>query len=199
MTDKREFLVQVDEYGNWTEGKYRKVNAEELDEILKKYGDRVLSICSSRSRGAMTMWACFKSRINSGCYSDMINAYTLLSDDPKSLHEREHELRHAWDEYEELWAIRYHGTLEQYYLDEAKKAREHAERYQQTEPLRPRLHAPAATSTKSRSSRAIASKKYAERKTSPPARRSRSRCSATAARSESTATKAPQRGTARRS
>ncbi len=58
---------------------------------------------------------------------------------------------------------------------------------------------PAATSTKSRSSRAIASKKYAERKTSPPARRSRSRCSATAARSESTATKAPQRGTARRS
>ncbi len=114
-------------------GKYRKVNAEELDEILKKYGDRVLSICSSRSRGAMTMWACFKSRINSGCYSDMINAYTLLSDDPKSLHEREHELRHAWDEYEELWAIRYHGTLEQYYLDEAKKAREHAERYQQTE------------------------------------------------------------------
>ena len=133
MTDKREFLVQVDEYGNWTEGKYRKVNAEELDEILKKYGDRVLSICSSRSRGAMTMWACFKSRINSGCYSDLINAYALLSDDPKSLHEREHELRHAWDEYEELWAIRYHGTLEQYYLDEAKKAREHAERYQQTE------------------------------------------------------------------
>lgn len=73
MTDKREFLVQVDEYGNWTEGKYRKVNAEELDEILKKYGDRVLSICSSRSRGAMTMWACFKSRINSGCYLSLIH------------------------------------------------------------------------------------------------------------------------------
>ena len=130
MTESKKFLIQVDEYGNWTEGKYREVDAAELDKILKKYGDKVLSICESRERGAMIMWACFKSRINSGSYADLINAYALLSDDPKTLHEREHELRHAWDEYEELWAIRYHGTLEQYYLDEAKRAKEHADRCQ---------------------------------------------------------------------
>jgi len=133
MTDKREFLIQVDEYGNWTDGKYRKVSAEELDKILEQYGARVLSICSNGKEGAMIMWACFKSRINHGCYSDMINAYRLLSDDARSLVDREHELRHLWDKYEELWAIRYHGTLENYYREEAEKAREYAERYQKKE------------------------------------------------------------------
>lgn len=128
MTDKKEFLVQVDEYGNWTEGKYRKVDKDELDKLVEKYGNMVLSICSNRAKGAMIMWACFKSRINSGCYSDMINAYALLTDDHESLHAREHELRHLWDKYEELWAIRYYGSLENYYLEEAKKAREYFER-----------------------------------------------------------------------
>lgn len=123
------YYVQVDEYKKWSSGKYRKVTADELDELLKVFGDKVLNLCSNGSEGAMAMWACFKSRINGGCYSDMINAYRLLTDDSKSLVDREHELRHAWDEYEELWRIRYFGTVENYYLKKASEARERYEKY----------------------------------------------------------------------
>ena len=133
MTDKKEFLVPVDEHGNWTDGKYRKVGRDELDKIVKQYGGKVLSICSNGKNGAMAMWACFKSRINGGCYSDMINAYDLLADDSRNLVEREHELRHLWDKYEELWAIRYYDTLENYYLEQAAMAREYFERHSKGE------------------------------------------------------------------
>lgn len=75
------------------------------------------------------MWACFKSRISSGCYGDMINAYSLLTDDYKSLVDREHELRHAWYHYMELWQIRYYGTVEEYFLKQAATAKEHLSKY----------------------------------------------------------------------
>lgn len=130
MRDKNEkFFVQVDQYKKWSPGKYREVTREELDELLEHFGNRVLRMCSNGSEGAMAMWACFKSNINHGCYSDMINAYRLLTDDSKSLVDREHELRHAWNEYEELWQIRYYGTVEAYYLEQAQKAKEYRERY----------------------------------------------------------------------
>ena len=127
---KREhYYIEVDEYGKWQYGKYRKVTADELDIILDDYAGKILKICSKGNKGAMIMWACFKSRLCGGCYHDMINSYSLLTDDSKSLVDREHELRHLWEEYETLWQIRYYGTVEQYYLDEAAKAKEHYEKY----------------------------------------------------------------------
>lgn len=126
---KREsYLVRVDQFNNWTPIEYRKVDAEELDSILDVFGKRVLDICSSGNRGSMAMWACFKSRINGGCYGDMINAYRVLTDDSKSLVDREHELRHCWEEYEELWRIRYFGSVEEYHLQKAKEAKEQFEK-----------------------------------------------------------------------
>lgn len=129
MSKQEKYFVQVDAYQKWTPGVYREVNAEELDVLLDHYGRKVLQIVSNGTKGAMAMLACFKSRINGGCYSDMINAYRLLSDDPKNLVEREHELRHLWNQYEELWCIRYFGTVEAYHLTEAAKAKEYFERY----------------------------------------------------------------------
>lgn len=130
MQDKNEkFLVQVDQNKKWSPGEYREVTREELDELIECFGNRVLRMCSNGKEGAVAMWACFKSAINHGCYSDMINAYRLLSDDPKSLVDREHELRHAWNEYQELWRIRYYGTVEAYYLEQAQKAKEYRERH----------------------------------------------------------------------
>ena len=123
------YYVPVDEHNHWSPVKYRKVTADELDKLLDIFGERVLKICSNGSEGAMAMWACFKSRINGGCYSDMINAYRLLTDDSKSLVDREHELRHAWDEYETLWQIRYFETVENYYLKQASEAKERYEKY----------------------------------------------------------------------
>lgn len=134
MIDKNEkFFVQVDQYKKWSPGKYREVTCDELDELLEHFGNRVLRMCSNGSEGAMAMWACFKSNINGGCYSDMINAYRLLTDDSKSLVDREHELRHAWNEYKELWQIRYYGTVEAYYLEQAQKAKEYRERHLKAE------------------------------------------------------------------
>lgn len=134
MRDKNEkFMIQVDAHKNWAPGKYREVTRDELDALLEHFGHKVLNICSNGCEGAMAMWACFKSNINGGCYSDMINAYRLLTDDRKSLVDREHELRHAWNQYEELWQIRYFGTVEAYYLDEAKRAKEYRERYLKTD------------------------------------------------------------------
>lgn len=122
---KREsYMVRVDKFNKWTPCEYRSVDADELDKILEEYGKRVMSICSNGQMGAMAMWACFKSRINGGCYSDIINAYRLLTDDSKSLVDREHELRHVWQEYEELWRIRYFGSVEEYHLQKAKEAKE---------------------------------------------------------------------------
>ena len=129
MPKQKEYLVQVDAYKKWTPGVYRKVSADELDALLDHYGRMVLHIVSNGTKGAMAMWACFKSRINGGCYSDMINAYSLLTDDTQNLVTREHELRHLWNQYEELWRIRYHGTVEQYYLDRAAEAKERFEKY----------------------------------------------------------------------
>lgn len=126
---KKEFYVQVDENKKWSSGKYRKVTREELDEILDTFGKEVLKLCSNGNQGCMAMWACFKNRINGGCYGDMINAYSLLSDDSKSLVDREHELRHALNHYHELWKIRYYGTVEEYYFARAKEAKEKYEKY----------------------------------------------------------------------
>lgn len=129
MSEKKEYMVQVDAYKKWTAGKYRTVTKDELDDLLDHYGRMILRIVSNGQQGAMAMWACFKSRINSGCYGDMINAYRLLTDDRQSLVDREHELRHLWYQYEELWRIRYYGTVEAYYLARAKKEKEYFENY----------------------------------------------------------------------
>lgn len=126
------YYAQVDPNTNcysWTEGKYHKLTLEQMDDALKKWGDKILNIVSNGKEGAMAMWACFKSRINYGCYSDMINAYRLLTDDHKSLVDREHELRHAWNHYEELWQIRYYGTVENYLKEELERAKERYQRY----------------------------------------------------------------------
>lgn len=123
------YYVPVDKYGNWTDTEYRRVSREELDKLEEKYGRAVLKICSNGNIGAMAMWACFKNVIDGGCYGDMINAYRLLADDHNSLVDREHELRHAWNHYEELVRIRHYGTVENYYLERAKKAKERYEKY----------------------------------------------------------------------
>lgn len=128
--DKPEFYyVRVDERGKWDPCKYRKVSRDELDRLVDDYGKMVLRMCSNGTQGAMSMWACFKNSIFGGCYSDMINAYRLMSGDSKSLVDREHELRHAWNQYEELYRIRYHGSVEQYHLKRAKEAKERFEKY----------------------------------------------------------------------
>ena len=133
MAKKEYYMIRVDEYGNWTPCKYRKVTGDELDKILNTYGKNVLGLCSNGKNSAMIMWAYFKNIISSGCYEDMINAYRLLSNDNKSLVDREHELRHMWDNYQELWRIRYFGSVENYYLEEANDAREFFERYKDVE------------------------------------------------------------------
>lgn len=124
MHKNNTYRVRVDIHKNWTTNQFREVTSEELDAILEHFGNKVLYLCSNGTQGAMTMWAVFKNRINHGCYSDIINAYRLMSGDRKSLVDREHELRQAWKEYEELWQIRYHGSVEQYYLDRAQEAKE---------------------------------------------------------------------------
>lgn len=129
MTEQKVYLVPVDKNDKYTPCSYRAVTADELDRLLEKFGNRVLDIVASGERGAMAMWACFKSRISDGCYSDIINAYQLLTNDSKSLVEREHELRHAYNEYHELWCICYFGSVENYYLKKAEDARQHFERY----------------------------------------------------------------------
>lgn len=129
MAKKDFYYIRVDEKGIWTPCKYRKVTREELDKILDTYGKKVLAICSNGTIGAMSMWACFKSRICSGCYSEMISMYQLMSNDTKSLVDREHELRHMWYQYEELWQIRVAGSVENYYLNKAEESKKHFENY----------------------------------------------------------------------
>lgn len=128
-TDLSKYAVRVDIYNKWTPTQYRYVTRDELDDIIKIYGNEVKEICSRGSQGAMTMWAYFKSRIDKGCYSDMINAYSLLAIDNKSLVDREHELRHAFEQYKELWAIRYFGSLENYFRKKASEAEETLKKY----------------------------------------------------------------------
>ena len=129
MAKKDFYYIRVDEKGLWTPCKYRKVTREELDKILDTYGKKVLAICSNGTIGTMSMWACFKSRICSGCYSEMISMYQLMSNDTKSLVDREHELRHMWYQYEELWQIRVAGSVENYYLNKAEESKKHFENY----------------------------------------------------------------------
>ena len=124
MQNNTRYFVRVDHYGVWTPTEYREVTRDELDSLIIKFGNRVLDICSSGQEGAMIMWAFFKSRIRNGSYEDMINAYRLMSTDHKSLVDRETEIRHLWQQYEELWQIRYYGTAEEYYLKRAEEARQ---------------------------------------------------------------------------
>lgn len=125
MEKQTKFLVRVDQYGNWTEDKYREVTRDELDAILVKYSRQLMNLVAGRP-GAMAMWACFKNVTSavSGCggYSDVINAYRMLTDDVKSLEDREHELRHFWKKYDELKQIRYHGSVEAYHCKMAEEA-----------------------------------------------------------------------------
>ncbi len=126
MDKDAKFLVRVDQFGNWTEDKYREVTREELDEILTKFSRQLMDLVSGKT-GAMAMWACFKNVTSavSGCggYSDAINTYRMLTDDHKSLEDREHELRHFWKKYEELKQIRYYGSVENYHLKRAEEAK----------------------------------------------------------------------------
>lgn len=121
--EQNTYLVRVDKYGQWNDSEYREVTTEELDTLISKFGDNALSICSRGNEGAMVMWAYFKNIICRGCYEDMINAYRLMSHDSKSLVEREHELRYAYERYRELWQIRYYGSVEKYYLKKAEEAK----------------------------------------------------------------------------
>lgn len=129
MNEQKQFWVQVDAYKHWTPGTYRSVTKDELDALIDHYGGTIMRLVSNGEQGAMAMWACFKSNISGGCYSDMINAYRLLTDDKKSLVDREHELRHLWKQYEELYRIRYYGTVEAYHLKRAAEAKERFEKY----------------------------------------------------------------------
>lgn len=133
MAKQEFYYIRVDRYGKWTPCEYRKVSCEELDELIDHYGKHMLSLCSNGEHGAMAMWAFFKNKIGKGCYNDMINAYRLLSNDSKSLVGREHELRHVWEEYEELWRIRYHGTVEAYFLSKAEESRKRQKKYMQVD------------------------------------------------------------------
>lgn len=136
MDKNKKFLIRVDEYNRWTHDKYREVTADELDKIIDGFGRSILSIVSHGTRGAMTMWACFLNCIQGGCYGDVINAYRIMSDDPVSLVNHEHELRHLWQQYQELHAIRYYGSLEAYYLEKAKRAKETFDKYAPKEEIR---------------------------------------------------------------
>lgn len=122
MDKEAKFLIRVDQYGNWTADKYREVTRDELDKILEKYSRQLMDLVAG-PRGAMAMWACFKNVAGTGSYADAINAYRMLTDDHKSLEEREHELRHFWNKYEELKKIRYHGSVEAYHLKKAEEAK----------------------------------------------------------------------------
>lgn len=127
MSNKKEYLVPVGASNEWLGNKYRKVSREELDKILEIYSNDILKIISNGEQGVMTMWAYFKNRLCGGCYGDIINAYRILSNDNKSLVDREHELRHAYQRYKELWRIRYFGSVEAYHLAKAKEAKEKLE------------------------------------------------------------------------
>lgn len=129
MPNLNTYLVRVDNYNKWTPTQYRRVTRDELDEIIQFYGNAVKDICSGGSQGAMIMWAYFKSSIDKDCYSDMINSYQLLANDNKSLVAREHEFRQIYEQYMELWAIRYFGSLDNYYKKKASEAEETLKKY----------------------------------------------------------------------
>lgn len=113
MNKKKTFLIPVDQYKNWTEGKFREVDLKEMEDILQYWAYKVMELCAGRD-GSMAMWAYFKSRTNNGCYSDAINAYRILTNDSKSLVDLEHNLRHTYDEWRYLWAVRYYGSYAKY-------------------------------------------------------------------------------------
>ena len=121
--NEKTYQVRVDELGNWRKSTYRKVTETELDKLIEEYGKKVMEICMRGQNGAMTMLAFSKNAVSGGSYEEMICAYELLSEDTKSLVDREHELRFAWEHYQELQRIRCFGTLENYYLEQAKEAR----------------------------------------------------------------------------
>lgn len=113
---KTTFLVRVDEYGNWTRKQYREVTADELDVILDKYSRKIKNTISGNS-GAVAMQSCFNS-ITSGYESSegADNAQT-----PKGC---EYILRLLLTRYDELKRIRTYGSVEQYHISKANKARE---------------------------------------------------------------------------
>lgn len=127
--NEKTYQVRVDENNVWRTSTYRQVTEEELDKIIELYGQKVMSICSRGQNGAMAMLAFFKSAVSGGCYQEMANTYELLSGDNKSLVDREHELRCAWEHYQELCNIRWFGTMENYYLEQAKEAKAHMTMY----------------------------------------------------------------------
>ena len=127
--EQETFWVQVDEWGNWSPCKYREVTADELDKLIDLYGKRVLQLVSRGREGAMVMWAVFKNRITGEGFSDLSNAYRLLTDDTPCLLTREHELRHAYEQWEELFRIRYYGSVAAYYLHKADEATKYIQRH----------------------------------------------------------------------
>lgn len=127
-SNNKTYKVPVDPHGNWIEnrGGVYILDEETLDKIISKYEGEIYRLIEGR-KGVMAMWACFLNHlsIRGTCsYSSAINAYCIMSDDHKSLVDREHELRHKWNQYEILWKIRYHGSLTQYYEDKLKEKRE---------------------------------------------------------------------------
>lgn len=119
----REFYwVPTDKFGNWTPDNEIKMTADELDKIIDKYEGQIYRMIEGRE-GAMTMWACFLNHMDKG-YSSAINSFRLLTNDHRSLVDREHELRHKWNQYRELQHIRYYGSSTEYYehmVEECKR------------------------------------------------------------------------------
>ena len=112
------YWVPTDKFGNWTPDKEIKMTADELDKIIDKYEGEIYRMIEGRE-GAMTMWACFLNHMQKG-YSSAINSFHLLTNDHRSLVDREHELRHKWNQYRELQNIRYHGSEREYLEDRIK-------------------------------------------------------------------------------
>lgn len=113
---KTTFLVRVDEYGNWTRKQYREVTADELDVILDKYSRKIKNTISSSS-GAVAMQSCFNS-ITSGYESPE------GTDNVQTPKDCEYVLRLLLTRYDELKRIRTYGSVEQYHISKANKARE---------------------------------------------------------------------------
>ena len=113
---KTTFLVRVDERGNWTRKKYREVTADELDVILDKYSRKIKNTIAS-NKGAVAMQSCFNS-IASGY------EYPEGADNTQTPKDCEYVLRLLLTRYDELKRIRTYGSVEQYHLSKANKARE---------------------------------------------------------------------------
>lgn len=112
------YKVPVDQFYNWTWDRYLEVSEAELDKIIRIYAKRVMDRCEGPN-GAMAMWAYFEEKTNNGGYEAACNAYRLLSGDNKTLTDREHELRRLFEQWRELWAIRYFDSYSNYLREKA--------------------------------------------------------------------------------